>query len=97
MTTQTLIVVLLSLFVVMPIAALGAFALRLALLLRQDGEMFEAFMALVGGAVCFFGAIALVMLMIKSPPGGSEVPAEAPAAAVYKNCSCTCDDDRRRP
>ena len=24
-------------------------------------------------------------------------PAEAPAAAVHKNCTCTCDDDRRNP
>lgn len=97
MTTQTLIVVLLSLFVVMPIAALGAFALRFALLLRQDDETFSSVMAAGGGVVCILGACTLSALMYKSPPGGSEVPTEAPATAVHKNCTCTCDDDRRRP
>lgn len=92
MTTQTLIVILLSLFVVMPIAALGTFALRFAFLLRQDGEVFNAFMAAGGGVVCLIGACALSALMYKSPPGGSEVPAEAPAAVVHKNCTCTCEE-----
>lgn len=97
MTTQTLIVILLSLFVVMPIAALGTFALRFATLLLRDGAVFEAVAAAGGTVVCFGVALVLVLLMIKSPPGGSKAPAEAPVAAVHKNCTCTCDDDRRNP
>lgn len=92
MTSQTLTVVLLSLFVVMPIAALGAFALRFALLLRQDDETFSSVMAAGGGVVCILGACTLSALLYKSPPGGSEIPAEAPAAIVHKNCTCTCEE-----